>query len=273
MTDVIALTDLQAAFHKNRSSFEKLQTAHDDLASRYVDILQEKDSLILARFQDASTLHAAHIAQETLRQEVKALHKMKDQAASQRIEADHCIMGLQRSLSDTEAQLDATTDDFAAHLASHQDKLSSTQRQLVDRDVLIAELQQANGVAASTGRTATALADSRIAELQMQLLDVREKYKADSVEAAGKLQNALRRLAKKDRTLSILRDKLQTANFENHERQVQYAGLEQEVEELSHLVAEHERAVRAGVGSLTESEEGQWIMEDDLVHVSGFVSS
>ena len=273
LTDAIALTDIRSAFYENRSLLDELQVAHDDLASRYVDTLQEKDALSSARFRDSTALHAAHDVQERLRQEIKALRKTTNQAASQRLKVDQSISRLQRSLSDTEAQLDATTDDFAAHLASHQDKLSSAQRQLIDRDALIAVLQQANELAASSAQTATALSDIRIAELQTQLQDVHEKYEADSEEVAGQLQNALRRLAKKDRTLSTLHDKLQTAVFEKHERQLQYAGLEQEVEELSQLVAEHEKAVRAGVRRVAESEEEQWIVEDDRIQVSSFIES
>lgn len=287
LTSELGLDQLRAALDQTQVAHEDLQLSHEDLASRYVDILQERDALVSAGQQDANTLNSVHDDQVAMKQEVKVLRKVKKEAAAQRIESERNTMELQRVLAEMEAQIDATTDDYAAHLASHQDELGTAQRQAIDKNVLIVELQKQlhdseMQHAAVCTRMNTELDSAqrelaehtdRVSELESQLQAISNESGTctDYTSQVGKdLNDALYLGAEEDRVISALRDKLQMTAFERDELRVRTDGLLEECYEMERIAGETERdaAARSAAEMSASMEEERRVWADERVEVS-----
>ena len=242
--DVRRMRDSLDEERKERSklsdTFGELELSHKSLVARYVDLVQERDTLTSARHRDAATLEAAQKAQGSLQQEMRVLHNAHQKAAAQRAESELCIVDLQRARAEVEAQLEATADDYTTLLASHQDQLGSARRQTIDRDNMVAELQ------------------SRIRDIERTHQKLHSAVEAD-------LAIAQQTLVKKDSVIALLRDKLQTVIFENDEGRVRITGLEKEVAGTMLVVEERHNAVAATEVRL---EEGRNVWTNERTQVS-----
>lgn len=116
---------------------------------------------------------------------------------------------LQERYEEIEKQLEATGDDYAAHLANHQGELREAQRLVLERDVTIAQLRGETG--------------ERIDSLKIEL------------KAANLAQ------VEQEATIEMLKDKLREARFEANERRFQG---DAEIDRLQTVVEERDAELK-----------------------------
>jgi chromosome segregation ATPase len=231
---------------ENEDFFDKLQEAHDGMATRFAELEEENAKLQAEAELSAEKLrassHEGREAEKRIRHLEEANEKLCAALDGTRVD----FSKLQTDKAQAEAQLETTNDEYTSVLAAHDGELQAFRKVVAQKDDVISNLE-------------------------LRIRDIISEHAMELIAQGAARKELLRQLADKDGMISHLRDKLQTARFEYDEAkclvQREIVELQNELEARRREAGEKDRVIRATQERMARGEAERQGWEEERAEV------